>query len=437
MKNFSLNRYSIESRPIEWFKSYKHAPRIHPGRQKAMLEASVLRTRHINPLLAKPDGTLIAGELRLQVARDLGMTEVPVIIIGHLSDADYMALRIADNAIPEHAEWSIELLSKNLEMISTMDMTIQPIELGFETAEYDRYRLGVAQPKSVDPVPIPAEGIPTVSRAGDVFHIAQQTIACGDSRDLKVYEKALAGRMAQAVISDQPWNLAMNFISGKGETKFDNFAVASGELSTEQFEVFTEEVLARQAEFCAPGALVAQFIDWRSVDLMIRAGRKTVGDLINICVWVKQNGRFGSPWRSRHEMVCVFRREGAKSQDNVRLGKYGRNRTNVWEYDAPTIFGTQKEKLKLHPTCKNESMIADFILDCTDRGDVVLDAFLGSGTAALAAHQTGRSCVGIEIDPRYVDLAVQRLVDLTGEVAHLEDGTTFDELRAQRLGEER
>jgi DNA modification methylase len=437
MKNFSLSACSLSLRPPDWFKPFEHAPRKHPTRQRAMLEASVLRTRHINPLLAKPDGTIIAGELRLQVAKELGLSEIPVIILAHLSEADAMALRIADNAIPEHAEWSIELLSKNLEMISTIDMTIQPIELGFETAEYDQYRLGGGQTKAVDPVPLPAEGIPTVSRIGDLFHIADQTVICGDSRDFAVYEKALAGRTAHAVISDQPWNLDMNFISGKGRKKFDNFAMASGELTSQEFEGFTEEVLDCQARSCAPGALVAQFIDWRSVDLMIRAGRRTVGDLINICVWVKQNGRFGSPWRSRHEMVCVFRREGAKSRDNVKLGKYGRNRSNVWEYDAPTIFGTQREKLKLHPTCKNESMIADYILDCTDPGDVVLDAFLGSGTTALAAHQTGRACVGIEIDPRYVDLAVQRLVELTGEVARLADGTSFDELRARRLAEER
>lgn len=437
MKNFSLSAYSVSRRPLGWFRAYEHAPRIHSTRQRAMLEASVLRTRHINPLLAKPDGTIIAGELRLQVARELGLEEIPVIILANLSEADAMALRIADNAIAEHAEWSIELLSKNLEMIATMDITIQPIELGFETAEYDRFRLGAPELKAVEAVPVPAEGIPTVARVGDVIQVAAQTIVCGDSRDREVYKRALAGRTAQAVISDQPWNLDMNFISGKGQTKFDNFVVASGELSTEQFEGFTEQVLTCQAEFCDPGALVAQFIDWRSVDLMIRAGRKTVGDLINICIWVKQNGRFGSPWRSRHEMVCVFRREGAKSRDNVKLGKYGRNRSNVWEYDAPSIFGTQKEKLKLHPTCKNEAMIADFILDCTDPGDVVLDAFLGSGTTALAAQQTGRACVGIEIDPRYVDLAVRRLVDLTVEVARLADGTSFDELRAQRLVEER
>ena len=430
----SLERCSVEYRPLDWFKKFVDAPRLHPINQKAMLKASVSRSRHIHPLIARPDGLLIAGELRFEIAPSLGLTELPVIILSHLSEADELALRIADNAIPDHASWSIELLAKNLEMISTLDMTIKPIELGFETADYDKYRLGEMDFGKVGPVPLPDDSVPTVSRDGDVFHIANQTVICGDSRNLKVYAKGLGKRRAKAVISDQPWNLEMKFISGKGKKKFDDFAVGSGELSLAEFERFTEEVLICQARFCEPGALVAQYIDWRSVDLMVRAGRKTIGDLINICVWVKQNGRFGSPWRNRHELVCIFRRDGGKSQDNVMLGKFGRNRTNVWEYDAPTVFGSQKDKLALHPTCKNEAMIADFILDCTDPGDLVLDAFLGSGTTALAAVQTGRSCVGIEIEPKYVDLTLNRLAKLTGEVPRLADGRSFEELRATRTG---
>lgn len=435
MKNFALAHCSVEYRPIDWIKPYADNPRIHPAKQKAMLEATVFRSRHINPLLVKPDGQLIAGALRLEVAGQMGLTDVPVIIVSHLGDADCMALRIADNAIADKAEWSIELLAKNLELISTLDMTITPLELGFETAEYDQIRLGANPPTPVEPVPIPDHAAPAVSRIGDVISIASHTIVCGDSRKSEVYVEALAGREAAAVISDQPWNLEASFISGKGTTKFDDFAMAAGEMSAEEFEEFTEEVLARQAEHCAPGALVAQFIDWRSVDIMIRAGRKTTGELVNICVWVKQNGRFGSPWRSRHELICVFRSVGGKVRDNVQLGKFGRNRTNIWEYDAPTVFGSQRDKLQLHPTCKNEAMIADFILDCTDRDDVVLDAFLGSGTTILAAHQTGRIGVGIEIDPHYVDLAVQRIANLSGDTPHLADGTTFDELRTQRSEE--
>jgi len=436
MKNFSLTRCVVEHRPLEWFKKYDDNPRIHPMKQKAMLEASVLRTKHINPLLAKPDGTIIAGELRLHVACELGLKDVPVIILSHLTEADCLALRIADNAIAAKAEWSIELLAKNLELISELDVTIQPIELGFETAEYDQLRLGNTAPIEVEPVEVPDMSAPAVARLGDVILIGEHRIVCGDSRLPETYSKALTDRQAKAVISDQPWNLPMDFISGKGRTKFDEFAVASGELSAAQFEGFTEEVLNLQAQFCEPGALVAQFIDWRSVEMMIRAGRKTVGELINICVWVKQNGRMGSPWRSRHELVCVFRRKGGKTQDNVRLGKYGRNRTNVWEYDAPTVFGSQRDKLELHPTCKNEAMIADFMLDCTDRGDVVLDAFLGSGTTLLAAHQTGRVCAGIEIDAHYVDLAVRRLTKLTGLTARLADGTPWDEACLRRLKKE-
>ena len=260
-----------------------HRQKRRTPRQRRKL----FRTRHINPLLAKPDGTVIAGALRLRTAFELGLQELPVIILSHLSEADCIALRIADNAIADKAEWSLELLSKNLELISTLDMTIRPIELGFETAEYDQIRLGGVSAKPVEPVPVPDHSAPAMARLGDVIHIAGQTIVCGDSREFEVIEKDLSGRLAKAVISDEPWNLPIKCISGKGKTKFDNFAVARGEMSAEEFETFTEQVLACQAKFCVPGAVVAQFIDWRSVDIMVRAGRRTVGELINICVWVK------------------------------------------------------------------------------------------------------------------------------------------------------
>ena len=436
MTNFSLADCTVEYRPLDWFRPYPGAPRVHPARQKAMLEAAVLRSRVLNPLLAKPDGTIIAGELRFEVGRMLNLPNLPVIILAHLSDAEALALRVADNAIAEHGKWSIELLARTLGEIETLDMSIQPIELGFETAQYDQFRLGSEPTEATEPVPVPDRTVRPVARAGDIVRIAGQTIACGDSRDPVVYQAALDGRTATACISDQPWNLDVDFISGKGRKKFDNFAMASGEMSATEFEEFTADVLALQANVCAPGALIAQFIDWRSVDMMVRVGRKVIGELVNICVWVKQNGRFGSPWRSRHELVCVFRREGGKARDNVNLGKWGRNRTNVWEYDAPAVFGSQKQNLEFHPTSKNPAMIADFIRDCTDRGDVVLDAFLGSGTTLLAAHNVGRLGVGIEIDPGYVDLTIRRLVELTGEEAFMADGTPWSEVRAQRLGEE-
>ena len=433
MSDINLHNSPLVELPLQEIKEYEFNAREHSARQLEMLEASVRKTRHISPILVSSSKEIIAGHARFIVAKRLQLTTIPAFILAHLSELEGKALRIADNAIAAKGGWSVELLAKEIETISTLDVTFNPIELGFETGEIDQMILesrldDVREEES----PPPDRSRRAVSRVGDVIRIGPHVVVCGDSRDPQTYDLALQGRLANVVISDQPWNLPAKFISGKGKITHPDFVMASGEMSPEAFGQVTEEVLQCQANACTPGALVFEFIDWRSVELMIRAGRKHVGELVALCVWVKQQGRMGSPYRSQHELACVFRVPGGKSKDNVRLGAYGRNRSNVWTYPAPSAFGPERDKLAMHPTCKNQQMIADAILDCTDRNDVVLDAFLGSGTTILAAQETGRLGVGIELDPHYVDLAVQRVAKLTGETPIHADGLTFEELEAAR-----
>lgn len=426
--SFSLADASVVDIPIHQINRYENNPKLHDELQLRMLEASVRRSKHLNPLLLTTALTIIAGHARYEVALRLGLAVVPAIILPHLSDADSIALRIADNAISEKGRWSLELLSQEIELLSSIELDFNPIEIGFETPEIDRLFIGQADaPTDESPVPEPARTEPSVSRQGDIISIGPHVVGCGDARDRDFVRSLLAKRLAGAVITDMPWNLPASFISNKGQKQFSDFVMGSGEMTDSEFRSFTHEVLALQSEFARPGALIYQFIDWRSVEVMISSGRRQVGDLVNICVWVKQNGRMGSPYRSRHELVCVFRKNGGKARDNVRLGVFGRNRTNIWEYQAPSGIGSERDKLAMHPTCKNVQMIADAILDCTDRGDVVLDPFLGSGTTLLAAHRTARAGVGVELDPYYVDLAVRRCEELVGEPARMADGTTFSD----------
>jgi hypothetical protein len=421
--------------PLGVIQPYKQNPREHPEKQLKMLEASLRRSRYMSPLLLTAAHILIAGHARYLVAQRVGLATVPVIVLPHLSDADAVALRIADNAISEKGAWSLDLLSKEIQLLSSLDLDFKPIEIGFETPEVDRIILGRSQITEADDIPPVTSFADCIARPGDVFTIGNHSIACGDARDRTLIGGILAGTQAGAVITDMPWNLPANFISNKGRNKFSDFMMVSGEMTDQQFRTFTAEALEVQSEFSRPGALVFQFIDWRSVDMMISTGKVQFGHLINICVWVKQNGRMGSPYRSRHEFVCVFRNKGGKSIDNVQLGVFGRNRTNVWEYQAPSAFGSDRDQNEMHPTCKNVQMIADAILDCTDRGEIVLDPFLGSGTVVLAAHQTGRVGIGIELDPRYVDLAVRRAEKAVGSVARSSDGLTVAELRDLRRRE--
>jgi DNA modification methylase len=433
VRRINLEKCPQVELPLDQVHLADNNPKLHPERQLAMLEASFRRFRHMSPILVAKNGEVIAGHARVIVSRRMGLSSVPAIVLPHLNEVERRAYRIADNAIAEKGQWSIELLTSELELLTSVDLGFDPIEIGFETGEIDQLVLGARS----EPITTPAAGepnrsSPATAQPGDVFSIGQHIVTCGDSKDPATFAAALNGRKAQVVISDQPWNLAARFISGKGRVRHPDFIECAGEMSPAAFEGFTNTVLANQAAHCAPGALMFQFIDWRSVDLMIAAGKKEACELINICVWVKQSGRMGSPWRSQHELVCVFRMPGAKSRDNVKLGAYGRNRTNVWCYDAPAAFGSQRDKLELHPTCKNQEMIADAILDCTDRGNLVLDAFLGSGTTILAAHATGRVGVGIELDPHYVDLAVSRIAEATGEEAKHQNAKTFIELAEER-----
>jgi DNA modification methylase len=175
-------------------------------------------------------------------------------------------------------------------------------------------------------------------------------------------------------------------------------------------------------------------MDWKHVGELLAAGNATGLELLNICVWVKTNGGMGALYRSQHELVFVYRNGSTQHRNNVQLGKFGRNRSNVWTYPGGNSFGGHKV-LSLHPTVKPTALVVDAILDSTARGEIVLDLFMGSGTTILAAARTGRRGYGIELDPIYVDTAVQRWQRMTNRVACLATGETFDALQKERAGE--
>jgi len=162
---------------------------------------------------------------------------------------------------------------------------------------------------------------------------------------------------------------------------------------------------------------------------LLDSGLSIYDEIKNLCIWNKDNGGMGSLYRSKHELVFIFKNGKESHVNNVELGKNGRYRTNVWDYAGVNSFGGNQEDLKLHPTVKPVAMIADAILDVTKRNDIVLDAFLGSGSTLIACEKTGRICNGIELDPIYVDTIIKRWQEYSGkEAIHEESGKTFNEL---------
>jgi DNA modification methylase len=248
----------------------------------------------------------------------------------------------------------------------------------------------------------------------------------------------MASRRADVVFIDPPYNVAIDgHVCGNGSVRHREFEMASGEMSDFEFVSFLAASLRLLVRYSTSGSVHFVCMDWRHMGELLAAGKQVYDSLLNLCIWVKNNGGMGSFYRSRHELVFVWRNGHSQHRNNVQLGRYGRNRSNVWEYPGVNTFSKQSDEgnlLALHPTVKPIALVADALLDCSARGDAVLDAFLGSGSTLIAAERTGRVCHGIELDPIYVDTAVRRWQRYTGDQAiHAGTGKRFDEIACKEL----
>jgi DNA modification methylase len=235
---------------------------------------------------------------------------------------------------------------------------------------------------------------------------------------------------ATLVFADPPYNVRIaGHVGGLGSIQHKNFRMASGEMSESEFVDFLLRVFQLLVRYSLDGSIHYICMDWRHMKEVMTAGKAAHAELQNLCVWVKDVGGMGSFYRSQHELVFVFKKGGARHRNNVQLGQHGRYRTNVWHYAGMNSFSrttAEGNLLQLHPTVKPVALVADAIMDCSARGDIVLDPFLGSGTTLIAAERTGRLCYGIELDPAYVDVIVRRWQTFTGLSAkHAISGRTF------------
>jgi DNA modification methylase len=275
-----------------------------------------------------------------------------------------------------------------------------------------------------------------VTRLGDVWQIGKHRLICGDALEAETYARLLGSERAQMVFADAPYNVPIaGHVSGLGQVQHREFTMASGEMSREEFTGFLARVFAHLVAWSVDGALHYQCMDWRHLGEMLSAGESAYSELKNLCVWTKTNGGMGSLYRSQHELVFVFKAGHGPHINNVELGRFGRNRTNVWSYPGVNSFGADRGDLALHPTVKPTELVADAIRDASHRGGVVLDAFGGSGTTLIAAEQTGRQGRAIELDPIYCDVIVRRMAAVCGLDAVLEaSGQSFAAVAAERLG---
>jgi DNA modification methylase len=428
----------IEYVSLDALKPNPRNARTHSKKQICQIADNIGAVGFTVPVLVDENRVILAGHGRVAAAKLLGLKKIPVIRLRGLSEAQKRALLIADNKIAENAGWDRERLAIELPELAELlieeglDISIT----GFEPPEIDQlvtdFEENTADP--ADAVRTDWLSLAPVSRPGDLWQLGSNRLSCGDARDPANLNRLLGGELAAMAFLDPPYNVKIRSVVGRGRTKHSEFAMASGEMSRPEFVSFLTETLGNAARHSCAGAIHYVCIDWRHIGELREAGQQTYAEMLNLVVWVKPNAGQGSFYRSQHELIGVFRVGEAPHLNNVLLGRHGRSRSNVWHYAGVNSFRAGRmDELRSHPTAKPIGLVADAMKDCTRRRDIVLDTFCGSGTTILAAERVGRRAYAIELEPRYVDVAIRRWQAFTRrDAVHVESRSTFDE-RAREL----
>jgi len=331
-------------------------------------------------------------------------------------------------------------LAEQLKELSLLDLDFSLELTGFEMGEID-LRIASLE-ETAEPADDPADAVPALpagtplTKHGDLWRLGEHRVLCGNALDPADFVTLMAEKRAAMVFTDPPYNVEIDgHASGLGAIHHRPFPMASGEMDKAAFTAFLSQAFRNLAAFSSDGSIHFICMDWRHLDELLTAGHNAYCELENLCIWVKNNGGMGSLYRSRHELVFVYKNGRNGHRNNVQLGRFGRYRTNVWHYPGINSFsrcGDEGNLLALHPTVKPVAMIADAILDCSARGDIVLDGFLGSGSGIIAAARTGRRCFGLEFDAVYVDTIIRRWQAQTGGRArHAVSDRCFDDLAGE------
>lgn len=435
-----LRREIVMRRPEDLTPAERN-PRTHSRRQLRQIADSIQRFGFTNPVLVDHDGRILAGHGRVAAAMQLGMREVPVLCIGDLSPAERKAYALADNKIALNAGWDQELLAFELQELIEIDFEVELT--GFSLAEID-FTLDAAKNSSPDGHDAPEDCIPpmaeeAVTRPGDIWLLGRHRLLCGDARSSSDLELLMGSRRADIIFTDPPYNVPIDgHVCGLGRIRHRDFAMGTGEMSAAQFSDFLAGTLNNAVAHTRSGAILYVCMDWRHMRELCEAGDAIGLELKNLVVWNKTNGGMGSFYRSKHELIFVFKYGDAPHVNSFGLGETGRYRTNVWDYPGiSSMSASRDEQLAMHPTVKPAALVSDALKDCSRRGDIVLDMFAGSGTTLIAAEATGRTAHLIEYDPHYCDTIIRRFEAVTGKAAQLEaTAQSFDALSAERLEQE-
>ena len=428
-----LGEMKLERRPIKSLKGLKRRVRKTEAAQLERVTNSLRTHRQKVPILIDASGEIINGHIIAQALEKLGADEAWCVITDNLDEHERELLHVTLNRIGETGDWDIEALGPLL--IEFDELGYDLGVTGFTLPELDIImttggEAGENEDDIIPPLPRVAVTLPN-----DLWKLGKyHRVLCADSTDPISYTIVLNGELVDVVFTDSPWNIPIEgFVSGHGKTKHKDFKMGAGELSDEDFAAFLNLFHQLCANHLAEGAAFYSCIDWRSVDLIMAAGKLAGLRHANTIIWNKGSGANGTPYRSAHELIVMFVK-GKLAVNNVEMGKHGRDRTNVWSYPGANQPGSSASKaLQYHPTPKPIEMVEDALKDVSKRGALVLDVFLGSGTTLLAAERSGRRACCIELDPAYVDVAIRRWEAMTGkEAVHAVSGKTFAQMASER-----
>lgn len=431
-----LNSLTPEWVAIDSLRPYPIELRRHSRRQISKLRRSIDRFAQVVPIIASSTGEIIDGHAIWEALKANGAAQVLIVRISHLNDSEVRALRLQLNRAAQDAVWQKPQLKAEigalLEISFDLDLT------GFETVEIDGLlNLDIPSASVVEN----AEGVPpladrAISEPGQIFQLNDHRLGAGDAGDLAFVRSVCNDRKIDCVFTDPPYNLKIDgVVTGNGKHRHRAFVQASGEMPKAEFCTFLRERLEVLKLCCADHAVMFVCMDWRhSLELLVAAEQLKLIHL-NTAVWAKTNPGMGSLYRSQHEFVHVLKAGENPHRNNIELGRFGRNRSNLWTYAGMTAFGKDRDELlSSHPTVKPVPLIADAIRDVTRRGDLVLDSFCGSGSTIIAAEETGRPCCAVELDPLYVDVAIRRWQTVTGcDAVCVDTRETFNSIAERRL----
>lgn len=413
MQNSSIQYVSTET-----LNPYQNNAKKHPEKQVQQIAASIQQFGFINPIIVNSHKEIIAGHGRLEGAKVLKLKQVPVILVDHLTEAQVKAYRLADNQLTMNSGYDTELLRVELADLSSLDLDFDLDITGFELPEIEFLLEGETPKEASADDEVIEDDVPKRASFGDVWQLGEHKLICGDSTKVETYQNLMGDELADVILTDPPYNVKISgHVCGNGKVKHEEFAMASGEMTDAEFVAFLEAFIKYNIAFSHDGSLHYIFMDWRHIYDLLHAGQKHYTELKNICVWNKDNGGMGTMYRSKHELVALFKNGKDPHINNVQLGVFGRYRTNVWDYAGVNSFGKNQSDLKMHPTVKPVPLLIDALRDSTHKGGIVLDSFGGSGSTLIASEKSGRKARLIEYSPHYCDVILHRWEALTGETA--------------------